>query len=56
MGVNEEALQLCIVYKKNHILYYKSRENPYQYYESRKNLYQVQVTCAPSGCANLMIL
>ena len=31
MWVNEEALQLCIAYKKN-ILYYKSRENPYQYF------------------------
>ena len=30
MGVNGEALQLHAVYKKPYLLYYKSRENPYQ--------------------------
>ena len=48
MGVNGEALQLHIVYKKPY-LYYKSRKNPYQYYKSRENPYQVvQVTRAVS--------
>ena len=58
MGVNGEALQLHVVYKKlyfycksreNPYQYYKSRENPYQYYKSCENLYQVlQFTRATS--------
>ena len=39
----------CTQFIKSRILYYKSRENPYQYCKSRENPYQVlQVTCAAS--------
>ena len=40
MGVNGEALQLHIVYKKPYF-YCKSLENPHQYCKSHDNPYQV---------------